>query len=95
MESVKQNAKNLARLLKVLANEYRLMILCCLLEEPHTVSALGQKITQISPSALSQHLANLKANGIVDSIKKAQSVTYFIVDKNIRDLMMTLKDNYC
>lgn len=90
-----QNAKKLARLLKVLANEYRLMILCYLLEESHTVSTLVEKITKISPSALSQHLAILKAHGIVDSTKKAQSVTYFILDERISDVMKILKEHYC
>ena len=92
---MEQNAKNLARLLKVLSNEYRLLILCHLLEEAHTVGALGQKITKISPSALSQHLAILKAHGMVDSTKEGQHVTYFILDERIQDVMTVLKEHYC
>ncbi len=95
IEGMEKNAKNLARLLKVLSNEYRLLILCYLIEEEHTVGALAEKISKITPSALSQHLAILKAHGIVDSTKEAQHVTYFILDERIRALFELLKEHYC
>ncbi len=92
---MEQKAKRIAELLKVLANAYRLLILCELIKEPKTVSGLGEKIPQITQSALSQHLTLLKAHGILDNAKTGQSVTYFIADKRVEDIVLLLKRHYC
>lgn len=88
-------AKQIAGLLKVLANEYRLLILCELIKEPRTVSSLGAKIPNITQSALSQHLALLKAHGILDNSKSGQNVTYFITDNRVEEIISLLKKHYC
>lgn len=92
---MEENAKNLARLLKVLANEHRLMVLCYLLEEDLTVSQLHEKVSSISQSALSQHLALLRAHDLVDSSKEGQNVTYSILDKRVKEVIEVLKAHYC
>lgn len=92
---MEEHAKVVAELLKVLANENRLLILCYLIEGPLTVSELSSKITTITQSALSQHLAILKAHKIVDSIKKGQSITYSINDERILSVIEVLKAKYC
>ncbi len=88
-------AKKLAELLKALSNEYRLLILCYLIEEPQTVGALSEKINKITQSAISQHLSLLKAHDIINSEKSAQSVTYFIADERIGEVIKVLKKYYC
>ena len=92
---MEQQAKKLAELLKALANEYRLQILCYLIEKPQTVGALSEKISRITQPAISQHLSLLKAHDIINSEKTAQSVTYFIADERIREVIKTLKEHYC
>ncbi|WP_303863667.1 helix-turn-helix transcriptional regulator [Alkalibaculum bacchi] len=92
---MEEHVKVVAELLKVLANENRLLILCYLIEGPLTVSELSSKITTITQSALSQHLAILKAHKIVDSIKKGQTITYSINDERILSVMEVLKAKYC
>ena len=92
---MEHKAKQMARLLKVLANEYRLLILCELLKEPRTVSSLGERISNITQSALSQHLGLLKAHGILDNEKAGQSVTYFITDNRVGEIIALLKQYYC
>ncbi len=92
---MEEHVKVVAELLKVLANENRLLILCYLIEGPLTVSELSSKIATITQSALSQHLAILKAHKIVDSIKKGQSITYSIDDERILSVMEVLKATYC
>jgi DNA-binding transcriptional ArsR family regulator len=87
--------KELSELLKVLANENRLAIVCYLIEKPMTVSELHEKMNHITQPALSQHLAMLKANKILDSSKSGLAITYFIQDKRILDVIQTLKKNYC
>jgi ArsR family transcriptional regulator, virulence genes transcriptional regulator len=89
------NVKDIAELLKVLANENRLMIVCYLLESPMTVSELRQNINNLTQSALSQHLAMLKAYRILDSNKNGLSITYSIKDDRVRNVMKVLKQNYC
>ena len=90
-----ENAKDISELLKVLSNENRLMIVCYLLESPMTVSELHKKIDHLTQSALSQHLAMLKAHRILDSNKSGLSITYSIKDDRIRNVMKVLKENYC
>ncbi len=88
-------AKQISELLKVLANENRLLILCGLIRGPKTVGSLGEMIPNITQSALSQHLALLKAHGILDFSKSGQSVTYFIADHRVEEIMSVLKKYYC
>lgn len=89
------NIKDIAEMLRVLANENRLAIVCYLLESPRTVSELHQNISSLTQSALSQHLAMLKAHRILDSNKNGLSITYSIKDDRIRNVMKVLKENYC
>jgi DNA-binding transcriptional ArsR family regulator len=92
---MEEKAKQIAELLKVLANENRLMILCCLMEQPITVSEISKRIPKITQSALSQHLAIFKAHGILDFNKSGQNITYSIADNRVEEVMFTLKKYYC
>ncbi|MFZ7133521.1 MAG: ArsR/SmtB family transcription factor [Eubacteriales bacterium] len=89
------NMKSVSELLKVLSNENRLMIVCYLLSSAMTVSELHNKISNLTQSAISQHLSILKAHKILDSQKNGQSITYFIHDQRIKDVIQVLKKNYC
>lgn len=88
-------AKELSELLKVLANDNRLIIVCFLIEKPMTVSELHERLDNLTQSALSQHLSILKAHRILDSKKCGLSITYFIRDKRIIKIIEGLKTNYC
>ncbi|MPW25886.1 metalloregulator ArsR/SmtB family transcription factor [Alkalibaculum sp. M08DMB] len=92
---MEEKAKQVAELLKVLANENRLLILCLLIEGPMTVGELSTNISNITQSAISQHLSMLKAHGILDSTKKGQNITYFIHDDRILSVIEILKEKYC
>ncbi|MCM8712001.1 metalloregulator ArsR/SmtB family transcription factor [Clostridium sp. SYSU_GA19001] len=87
--------KEISKLLKVISNENRLAIICHLLEKPMTVSELHERLSHMTQPALSQHLAMLKSNKILDSDKKGLTITYFILDKKIISIIETLKSNYC
>ena len=89
------NIKGVTELLKVLSNENRLMIVCYLIEPPMTVSELHKKVNNLTQSALSQHLAMLKAHGILESSKSGLSITYSIKDIRINNIITVLKKNYC
>lgn len=92
---MKQQAKQLADLLKILANENRLMILCLLIEGPKPVGLLCAEIPGITQSALSQHLALLRAHGIVQSKKTGQTITYRVADARVGLVIDLLKKHYC
>ena len=92
---MEENAKQIAELLKVLANENRLLVLCGLMERPMAVNEIMKAVPKITQSALSQHLALLKAHGILDSSKSGQSVTYSIADYRVEEIIKVLKKHYC
>ena len=81
-------------LLKAMANEWRLMILCQLAEGERTVSEL-QAVLGLSQSALSQHLAVLRREKIVKARKHAQSVSYSLAGDEAPRVMHTLHDVFC
>lgn len=84
-----------AALLRVLANEQRLLILCHLSAAGElSVSALGERMS-LSQSALSQHLARLREDGIVAFRREAQTLFYHIVDDRAARLLAVLHDIYC
>lgn len=87
--------KEISELLKVLSNENRLAIVCHLIEKPMTVSELHEKLGNLTQPAISQHLAMLKMNRILDSNKSGLTITYFIKDKRIINIIETLRTNYC
>lgn len=92
---MEEKAKQIAELLKMLANENRLMILCALMKKPMNVSRIAEKVPNITQSALSQHLALLKAHGILDYNKSGQCITYSIADHRVEQIIHVLKKYYC
>ena len=88
-------AQEAARLLKPLANEKRLLILCYLAtrgEMPvgELVEALG-----LSQSALSQHLAKLRRDGLVHFRRESQTLYYRLADPRAVRVLGVLKDIFC
>ena len=84
-----------AQLLKLLANENRLLILCRLmLAREMSVSDLAEAV-DLSQSALSQHLAKMREDGLLATRREAQTIYYRIADPNAARLLALLKDIYC
>jgi DNA-binding transcriptional ArsR family regulator len=95
MEKLEQRAGDAAQMLKLLANETRLLILCRLVSEREMsagaiVSAIG-----LGQSAVSQHLAKLRDDNLVATRRDAQTIYYRIADKNVARIIALLKDIYC
>lgn len=89
--SIEKNIGRLVKLLKAIANEKRLIILCALHKKECSVGAL-EEVTRLSQSALSQHLAKLRRDGIVRTRRDAQTIYYSIKDPTAEMLMHTLCD---
>ena len=91
---MEENIKILARQLKVLANENRLMILYYLQDKPMNVGELNKKLKNITQSGLSKHLSIMKANDLLDSNKEGLNITYFVKDEKIKNVLQVLKESY-
>lgn len=93
-EQMREHAGDAARLLKALANEKRLMILCLLVDAERSVNELNA-LLELSQSALSQHLAVLREDGLVQTRREAQSIVYSIAPGPAQQVLQTLHDVYC
>ena len=92
---MERSAKQMADLLKPLANENRLRIICALLKGAKTVGEIGKQVSGISAPALSQHLAVLKAHGILSCEKCGMNNLYAIADGRALEIMRVLGKYYC
>lgn len=93
VEKLEDRAPEAARLLKLLANEQRLTILCRLSGGELSVTQLGQFV-DLRQSALSQHLAKMRAEGLVATRREAQTIFYRLADPNAERLISVLCDIY-
>ena len=93
-DAMQQNASDAVNLLKGLANESRLMIMCVLSEGEVSVGQLNQRI-ELSQSALSQHLAVLRDQGLVQTRRESQTIFYSLADTAAMNIIELLHDVYC
>ncbi|MEJ5019985.1 metalloregulator ArsR/SmtB family transcription factor [Ochrobactrum vermis] len=88
-----QNVDQAADFLSALANNKRLLILCKLLHNEMSVGALAKAI-DLSQSALSQHLAKLRALDLVSTRRDAQTIYYMVSSPHIELMLSTLSSLY-
>ena len=82
------------KLLKAMASQPRLMILCELLKGERTVTALHQAVG-LSMSAISQHLARLRADELVTTRRESQTIHYSIASEPAKVVIGTLYELFC
>jgi len=83
-----------AKLLKMMSNERRLMILCHLLDGEKSVGELEQ-LVGLRQSPLSQHLARLRREKLVATRREAQTIYYSLAADGPRRLLGVLHELYC
>jgi ArsR family transcriptional regulator, virulence genes transcriptional regulator len=93
VRELEARAGDAAELMKLLANDQRLIILCRLSEGELSVSELGQHVS-LAQSALSQHLAKLRAHGIVATRRDGQNIYYRLANPTAYKLVGALCDLY-
>ncbi len=86
-------AYDAARMLKLLASEQRLLLLCRLVEGEAAVGDLAEH-AKLAQSAASQHLAKMRAEGLVATRRDAQSIFYRLADPAAMRLLDTLCQIY-
>ncbi len=89
-----RHAESAAAMLKCLANPHRLMVLCTLCEGEMSVGALNARIP-LSQSALSQHLAVLRTEHLVETRREAQTIYYSVKPGPALDVIRVLHDHFC
>ena len=82
-----------ARLLKLLASEQRLLLLCRLLEGEASVGDLADH-ARLAQSAASQHLAKMRAEGLVAIRRDGQTIHYRLADPAAVRMLDTLCEIY-
>ncbi len=93
-EQMAHHANEAAALLKALAHPARLLVLCQLVEGEASVGEL-QPITGLSMSALSQHLAVLRAMALVETRREAQTIHYSLAPGPAAGVLDALYAAFC
>lgn len=91
---LKNHARRASALLKAMANERRLLILCYLAEGERSVGEL-ERLVGLSQSALSQHLARLRRDRLVRTRRSAQTIYYSLHGDEAPAIMARLHDIFC
>jgi ArsR family transcriptional regulator, virulence genes transcriptional regulator len=94
LERIQNNARRASTLLKAMSNQHRLMILCQLVPGEKCVSEL-EKVVGLSQSALSQHLARLRRDNLVNTRREAQTIHYSLSGDEASAVIETLYGLYC
>ena len=88
------NARDASSFLKALAHEGRLMILCHLVNGEKSVTELEQ-LLESRQAAVSQQLARLRLEGLVDNRRDGKAIYYSIADQRVEQMVTMIHDMFC
>ena len=88
-------SQDLVPVLKLLANQKRLLVLCRLAAVGETPVTALARFVGLSPSAVSQHLGKLRDNGLVTFRREGQTLFYALSGDHTARLLHALKEIYC
>ena len=94
LQALEASAGEASDLLKALSNPHRLLILCQLEGGERQVSQL-QAGSDLSQSALSQHLARLREDGLIAARREGVAVFYSIANPAALKVIGVLAEIYC
>ena len=89
-----KNAQDAADFLKILSHEGRLMILCHLVDGEKSVAEL-EKLLAVRQPTVSQMLARLRLEGVVETRRDGKAIYYSLVDDRARQLIDIIYDMFC
>ncbi|NII10932.1 helix-turn-helix transcriptional regulator [Oleiagrimonas sp. C23AA] len=89
-----RNVESAVSVLKGMASQNRLLLLCQLSQGECAVGELADRL-ELSQSVVSQHLSLLRREGMVTGRRDAQSIFYRICDSRVLALMQTMFDQFC
>lgn len=94
VKDLNSNVSEAAEFLKALANPYRLQVLCELHNGEKSVGEL-ETVVGLSQSALSQHLARLRKDGVVSTRRQSQTIYYSLAHPGAQRVITVLHNLYC
>lgn len=94
LAAMEAHAGDAARLLRSLGNPHRLLVLCMLSAGELSVGALNESLP-LSQSALSQHLAVLREEGLVSTRRDGQTIYYSVPAGPALAILEVLHATYC
>src|SRR3569833_3372742 len=94
LKTMRKHANRATAMLRTLTHEARLLVLCELVGGERSAGELVER-SGLSQSALSQHLARLRDEGLVATRRESQTIYYRIADPNAARVLGTLRDIYC
>ena len=94
LSELESHAEEASALLRLMANKWRLLVLCHLVHGEKSVGEL-QRTLGLSQSALSQHLAALRCMKLVETRRSAQTIYYRLAGREATAVLATLHDLYC
>lgn len=89
-----EQAQAASAFLKAVSHEKRLVILCQLVDAEKTVTELEQLLNMSQP-AVSQQLARLRADGLVDMRRDGKNIYYSLARPEVRELIAALHSMFC
>lgn len=94
IEELMANARDASEFLKALSHEARLVILCMLAEGEKSVSEL-EDILDLRQPAVSQQLARLRADNLVDTRRDGKNIYYSLSRPEVRKVIEALYESFC
>jgi ArsR family transcriptional regulator len=94
IEQMMENARHATDFLKALAHEGRLMILCHLASGERSVAELERLLSQ-KQAAVSQQLARLRLEGLVQTRREGKTIYYKLADGRARRMIEVVYDMFC
>ena len=94
LQDLMRKARRASNFLKALAHENRLVILCLLSERERSVTEL-EGLLALGQAAVSQQLARLRHEGLVDTRRDGRTVYYSLSDDTTRRFIQAIYDKFC
>lgn len=94
-DALEQRASEVAGILRAIANARRLIVLCRLVQLGEATPTVLAGSVGLSQPALSQHLAKLRAEGLIAYRRDGQTLWYRIADARLERLFVTLHEVFC
>src|SRR5262245_15674035 len=94
LDMLLSNARQASEFLKALSHEVRLLILCFLIDGEKSVSEI-ERLLKLRQPAVSQQLARLRADGLVDTRRNGKNIYYSLSRSEVREVIEALHEAFC
>ncbi|WKA30671.1 ArsR/SmtB family transcription factor [Bradyrhizobium roseum] len=94
LDQLMRKARKASNFLKAVSHENRLLLLCLLAERERSVTEL-ENILSLRQSAVSQQLARLRYDGMVDTRRDGKTIYYSLANDDVRQVISVIYNIFC